>query len=158
MFPLTQVGDLPSTDMPPSIRELYEEAATVAAVSPRAGAALARATVERLIKHLDTEAKPGDTLEKRIERLKLRVSSDLRTMLHVVRITGNDILHSAEPGALALMALDDTEGPQLLSLLLETANDLVDELITRQQTVQALHNKLPEWVQEKLVDGSAGTP
>lgn len=157
VYPLGGISANPHPDMPSEVRELYEEAAIVAAVSPRAGAALARATVERLVKLVDTGAKATDTLNTRVERLQQRVSSNLRTMLHVVRVTGNDVLHQEQPGVLAVMALDDTEGPQLLEHLLRTANDLVDELISRQHTVNDLHGKLPEWVQKKLASGPSST-
>jgi hypothetical protein len=48
------------------------------------------------------------------------------------------------------MALDDVEGPQLLELLLQTANDLVEELVTRPSTTRGLWTKLPEGVRARL--------
>src|SRR5688500_1715170 len=56
VYPQSRLGPMPHQDMPVEVRELYEEARTVAGVSRRAGAALARATVERLIKTLDPDA------------------------------------------------------------------------------------------------------
>lgn len=151
VYPLKRLGVQAHKDMPDDLHELYDEAVTVAAVSRRAGAALARALVERLIKHLDTEAKTGDDLNTRIERLQGRVSSDLRTMLHVVRVTGNDVLHHKDqPGELAVMVIDDTEGPELVEYLLETANDLVDELISRPRSTARLRGKLPESIRNRL--------
>lgn len=153
VYPLTSVGGKPHKDMPADVRELYEEAAAVAAVSRRAGAALARATVERLIKHLDTDANSHASLNARIERLESNVSSDLRTMLHIVRETGNQALHEKDqPGELAVMVLDDVEGPELLEYLLRTTNDLVEELITRPATTKAFREMLPEWVRKRLGD------
>jgi hypothetical protein len=37
IYPLTRVGSTPSTDMPAAVRELYEEAASVVAISRRPG-------------------------------------------------------------------------------------------------------------------------
>jgi hypothetical protein len=48
------------------------------------------------------------------------------------------------------MALDDHEGPQLLELLLQTANDLVEELVTRPATTSGLWVKLPEGYRNRL--------
>ncbi|HEY0448748.1 DUF4145 domain-containing protein, partial [Actinophytocola sp.] len=94
IYPLTRRGSRPHVDMPDEVRALYEEAAAVAVVSRRAGAALARATVERLIKHLDPDAPKKLALDKRIERIKaLGVSTPVGQMLDVVRVTGNGALH-----------------------------------------------------------------
>ncbi len=137
IFPLAKVGATPSPDMPVAARELYEEAAAVAVVSRRAGAALARAMVERLVKELDPDAPARATLEQRIARIRPGVTTSLAKMLDVVRVTGNQALHAQDqPGELVVLVLDDAEGPQLVELLLETANDLVDELVTRPATVQ----------------------
>ncbi len=65
-----RLGNAAHDDMPPHVRDLYEEAAAVAVVSPRAGAAFARVTVERLIKHLDPEAPTHANLDQRIVRIK----------------------------------------------------------------------------------------
>ncbi|MBV9140146.1 MAG: DUF4145 domain-containing protein [Pseudonocardiales bacterium] len=114
-------------------------------MSRRAGAALARATLERLIKVIDPDAPKRAKLEKRIDRLRLKVSTSLGRMLDVVRAAGNGALHvDDQPDDVVIMVLGDTEGPALLELLLQTANDLVDELITRPKTIEDLWNKLPE--------------
>ncbi|MGW5049766.1 DUF4145 domain-containing protein [Actinokineospora sp. NPDC004072] len=158
VFPLARLGKAAHRDMPAEVRELYEEAARVAAVSRRAGAALARATVERLIKHLDPEAPKGANLAGRIERIKARgVSTPVGQMLDVVRVTGNEALHSEQPGELAVMVLDDVEGPAMLEFLLETANDLVDELITRPAVTGDLWNKLPDGIKSKLTKPGSST-
>jgi hypothetical protein len=151
VFPTRRVGSPAHADMPAEVLELYEEAAEVAAVSRRAGAAFARVMVERLIKILDPGASPTAKLHQRIARLKSRVSTPLGQMLDVVRVTGNGAVHvDDQPDDLVIMALDDQEGPALLELLLETANDLVDELITRPKIVGDLWDKLPEAVKAQI--------
>lgn len=150
VYPRRSTGTPAHPDMPEPIRELYEEAAAVAAVSRRAGAALARATMERLIKHLDPGAPERAKLEQRIERLRPRVSADLWRMLTVVRVAGNQAVHVEDaPGELVILALDDEEGPAILELLLETVNDLVDELITRPKVKKDLFDTLPEQIRAK---------
>jgi hypothetical protein len=66
-------------------------------------------------------------------------------MLDVVRVVGNGALHVDEqPGDLVVIAMDDTTGPALVELLLQVANDLVDELITRPKTTHDYWDKLPD--------------
>jgi hypothetical protein len=118
--------------MPAQVRSLYQEAAAVAAVSRRAGAALARATIELLLKKIDPAAPNNARLDGRIQRIQRSVSTPLTQLLDVVRFTGNKMLHiEDQPAELVVLALDDEEGPQLVEHLLEATNDLVDELITR---------------------------
>jgi hypothetical protein len=57
------------------------------------GAALARCTVERLIKAPDPDAPTRANLDARIERIKSQVSVPLGEMLDVLRVTGNGTLH-----------------------------------------------------------------
>lgn len=150
LYPLQRLGDAPHELMPEPVRELYEEAAAVAGVSRRAGAALARATVERLLKHLDPDAPPGAKLVKRIARINERVSTPLADQLDIVRIAGNGAVHvDDEPDEIVVIALDDKEGPALLELLLDTANQLVDELIARPARTRSFWERLPPRVREK---------
>ncbi|UVS77346.1 hypothetical protein [Actinokineospora sp. UTMC 2448] len=53
-----------------------------------------------------------------------------------------------------MVAVDDTEDPQLVELLLETINDLVDELITKPKTVAGVRDRLPEALRNKLTSAS----
>lgn len=152
-----RLGSAAHDDMPPHVRKLYEEAAAVAVVSPRAGAAFARVTVERLIKHLDPGAPRGAKLEDRIVQIKRRdISTSLGRMLDVVRVTGNDAVHvKDQPNDLMVLVLDDEQGPEFVPLLLQVANDLVDELITKPRVAEELWGKIPERIQARI-DSSAG--
>lgn len=151
IYPLRSAGGPAHPDMPEAVRELYDEAAAVAAVSRRAGAALTRAMVERLIKDLDPDAPKNAKLNERIERLHRQVSTPLGKLLDVVRVVGNGALHvDDKPDELVVIAMDDTTGPPLIELMLQAANDLVDELITHPKTVQDLWDKLPTGVKATL--------
>ncbi len=72
-------------------------------------------------------------------------------------MTGNSALHQSASGAsdIVVIVLDDEEGPELLALLLQAANDLVEELITRPRVVAALWQKLPEAVRDRSEFGDA---
>lgn len=151
VHPQPRLGRPAHDDMPEDVKELYEEASAVSRVSRRAGAAMARVVVERLIKQIDDEAPSNANLAARISRLQGRVSTPLGQMLDVVRVSGNTAVHVDDnPSEIAVMVLNDTEGPELVALLLEVANDLVDELITRPRRSQDLHSRLPESVRARL--------
>jgi hypothetical protein len=148
VYPHARRGPAPHADMPQAARVLYQEAAAVATASLRAGAAMARAVVERLVKEIDDEAPARANLETRIGRLRPRVSTPLAQLLDVVRVTGNGALHS-DDSDIVVFALDDQEGPAVFALLLEAANGLVDELITKPRVVSEVWNKLPQAIRDK---------
>lgn len=151
IYPLARVGPQPHADMPEPVRDLYDEAAAVSVVSRRAGAALARATVERLVKHLDPDAPTKARLDDRIARLSGRISTPLQQLLDIVRVLGNDMLHvDDEPGELVVLVLDDEQGPEVIELVLRAANDLVDELITRPKTTGTLWSHLSPGTQKAI--------
>jgi hypothetical protein len=89
VYPHRHLGAPPHPDMPAQVRSLYQEAAAVAAVSRRAGAALARATIELLLKKIDPAAPNNARLDGRIQRIQRSVSTPLTQLLDVVRFTGN---------------------------------------------------------------------
>lgn len=148
IYPHARTGPAPHPEMPQSVRLLYQEAAAVAIASLRAGAAMARTVVERLIKEIDNDAPPRANLETRIARLRPRVSTPLAQLLDVVRVTGNGALHSDDSDIVAF-ALDDHEGPAAFALLLQAANGLVDELITRPRVTSELWNMLPQTIRDR---------
>lgn len=150
IYPQGRVGSPPHAEMPPDVRELYEEAAAIAQVSRRAGAAMARAAVERLIRGLDPDAPKRAPLAARIQRLRGQVSTPLGQLLDVIRVTGNGVLHQDDsPDEIVILALDDKDGPEVLTLLLAAINDLVDELITRPRVANELWEKLPVTIRER---------
>jgi len=153
VHPPARLGAAAHPDMPADVRELYSEAGRVAAVSRRAGAALARAAVERLIKLLDPDAPTNATLNRRIDRIRPRVSAAVEQSLEVVRFVGNKMLHAEPPeqtGELIVMVLDDDEGPQMVEWLLAAVNDLVDELITKPRLAAAHADRLPDGIRSRL--------
>jgi Domain of unknown function (DUF4145) len=159
VHPARPAGAPPHQDMPVGVRDLYREAAAVAAVSRRAGAALARATVERLVKELDPDAPRRARLDQRIGRLRDRVSTPLAQLLDVVRFVGNGALHVDEqPDELVIITMDDTTGPALVEMMLQVANDLVDELITRPKTTSGYWDKLPDGVKAALQTNGVTAP
>jgi hypothetical protein len=148
VFPAESVAPVPHEEMPDAVRELYDEAAAVVGLSRRAGAALARAALERLLKSLDTEAPPRARLDDYIARVADRVTAPLSMMLTPVRHIGNKALHGADDTdeIIALYLGDVEEG--LVEILFEAINGVVDELISRPRISRELYERLPKAVRD----------
>lgn len=151
IHPRATSAPVPHALMPPDVHELYVEAAQVLPLSARAGAALLRAALERLIRHLDADdAMARDRLDERIARLKQRVSEPLGQLLDVVRYLGNEALHgTADSGELVYIYLNE-DTSEIADLLFDAINDLVDELIARPSTVAGVWSRLPEGVRRSI--------
>ncbi|MEO2133193.1 DUF4145 domain-containing protein [Microbacterium sp.] len=139
----------PHEMMPPEARGLYEEAREVVGISRRAGAALARAALERLLRTIDPTA-GRMSLAARIERIIPEVPAPLGQMLTVVRIAGNDSLHvDDDPHDVLVLVLDPGE-TEAVEMIFEAINDLVEEKIAKPDKVRALYAKIPESLREKV--------
>lgn len=149
VFPGVALGSPPHEEMPAEARELYEEAREVVGTSRRAGAALARAALERLLSVLD----PVDgrlSLFGRIDHVMPRVSGSLAKMLTLVRHAGNESVHpNSDPDDVMILVLDPAN-EAVVSVMFESINDLVDELISKPRRQQELFEKLPENVRGAL--------
>lgn len=107
--------------------------------SPRAAAALARASMEALLKELD----PGEerkNLQKRVGELRGRVTEQLWQVLTALRVVGNDSLHGGDEELIAVY-LNDSEG-EMAGTLFGAINALVDALITQPRTASELYAQI----------------
>ncbi|WP_164874479.1 DUF4145 domain-containing protein [Rathayibacter festucae] len=150
VYPVRSASDIEDAhpDMPESAAALYREARDVVPISRRAGAALARAALERLVKELDPDAPARASLDDRIVRLHTRVSQPLWDLLTVLRHTGNKSLHvDSEPDAATVLVLDPQD-EDALPILFGALNDLVDELVLRPRRTSELLAQVPEAVRE----------
>lgn len=156
VYPSASTAPVPHEEMPPGARELYVEAREVVGLSRRAGAALARASMERLLKALDPEA-GTTTLEKRIERVLPRVSSSLGDLLTVIRHAGNKSLHvEDDPDELTVLVLDPGE-EEVVDFMFTAINNLVDELITRPRKAAELYALVPQGVRDRVDKAKGAT-
>ena len=155
IYPPAGTAPVPHADMPPEAKELYEEAREVVGISRRAGAALARAALERLLKTLDPEAGKV-VLAARIERMVPQVPEPLGQMLTVIRVAGNAALHvDDEPDDVMVLVLDPGE-EEVVELIFEAINELVDEKVTRPKKVADLYSRVPESIRERVEKAAKG--
>lgn len=131
VWPALRLGDPSSPYLPDDVREVYEEARSVVAHSPRAAAALLRLAVERLATELgETEG----TLNARIGRLAKNGDITRTTIdaLDAVRLTGNNAVHE---GQIDPNGNDDLK---VALLLFQIVNRIADDTIGMQRTVEEL--------------------
>lgn len=145
VFPLSSSVDRPHVDMPPDARELYEEARNTYPVSRRAAAALARASLESLLRELTPE-QPRASLDELIASLSGLVNRRMWEVLTALRVLGNSTLHSQESDIKTIYMSE--EATELVDVIFGAINELVDELVTRPAQSKNLYDMLPPGVRE----------
>jgi len=136
---VTAVGPRPHVEMPAKVKEVYEEARSVAATSPRAGTALLRLALDILVRELLEDAS-RITLNDAIARViaERQLSQEAQRMMDVLRFHGNDALHP-------VVELDaEGEEEDLVPALAVFLNTLVEETIARAANAERMYQALPE--------------
>jgi hypothetical protein len=150
VYPNTSSAPFPHADMPETVLPLHEEARSIVNHSRRGAAALARATMELLLRELDPEAPRGARLDDRILRVENKVSSGLAELLTFIRHVGNQSLHvtGAPDDAVVLVLNPDHSEP--VEAIFEAINELVDELKTKPERNSRLSALVPATVREAI--------
>lgn len=151
VYPQTLTAPAPHPDMTADVRDIYEEARKVLPISRRAGAALARAALEKQVKLLDPDAPKDARLDDLIARLSSMVSTGLSERLDIIRHVGNKALHGTGDDELVVLYLADSQGAdEIAESLFDAINDLIDELITRPARTREVWEKLPNGVRNTI--------
>jgi hypothetical protein len=144
VYPQASQVAKPHPEMPAGARELYEEAALVLPVSRRAAAALARASLERLLRALpDADSKAR--LDDLIAALGQRVSHRLWQILTALRYLGNDTLHAESESELVALYLEG-DGATVVEPVFGAINAIVEEVIVQPKVADNLYSMIPEGV------------
>lgn len=134
VHPSTGPVGAPSKDMPPTVRELYEEAGAVFQTSPKSSAALLRLALQHLLPEVGGKGKNiNDDINDLIEN---GLEDEMAKTMHALRIVGNEAVHPGE------ISVDDE--PYIAEALFDLLNQIVDQMITRPKRKQALWERLPE--------------
>lgn len=135
------VAEEANSDMPDSVKQLYDEAGLIYNKSPRAACALLRLAIDRLCNEL------GETdrdINKNIGALvKKGLPEAVQKALDVVRVVGNKAVH---PGQIAF-DVDDTNTAVMLMRLL---NIIVERMIAEPKEIDSLYQSLPESVKDAV--------
>lgn len=150
VYPTASPAPFPHPDMPDSVLPLYREARSVVNYSRRGAAALARATMELLLRELDPDAPKKARLDDRIARIEDKVSSGLGELLTFIRHVGNQSLHvtGAPDDAVVLVLNSDDSEP--VEAIFEAINELVDELKTKPARNARLAGLVPASVRDDV--------
>lgn len=135
IYPLSGSVQSPNQDMPPDIKDDYNEARSIVELSPRGAVAILRLCVQKLCRALGEK---GENINHDIKQLVSKgLPLKLQQALDSVRVVGNNAVH---PGQIDLK--DDRETAYKLFAFL---NVIVDILITQPNQIDEFYNtKLPD--------------
>ena len=119
VYPIAGHQSSPHPDMPENIRLIYEEAASISQLSPRASCALMRHAVEELVKDMGYK----DDLFNNIGQMYEEglIDDIIKDSLDIVRLTGNDALHGNQI---------DMNDQTNVDYMFELINEIVESLIS----------------------------
>ncbi len=139
IYPLTSSAPKADDNMPPKVKEIYEEARLVGICSPRAAAILLRVATERLTVHLG-ESNPKDNLDTRIGNLQKKNTLDPRAInsFDILRVTANEGAHDG------LLKLTGAEGAKAVDDLFFAINYIVEKTISEPARLDQMYGKLPQ--------------
>ena len=136
------VAEEANSDMPESVKQLYNEAGLIYNKSPRAACALLRLAIDWLCNEL------GETdrdINKNIGALvKKGLPTSVQQALDVVRVVGNKAVH---PGIISFDVDDKNTAIMLMRLL----NIITERMITEPKEIESLYEGLPDSVKESIV-------
>ena len=137
VFPTIKIGPPPDKDMPEILKVDYEEARSVANISPRAAAALLRLCIQNLCIHLVPENMKEKSINDMIGYLveKKLVGEKEQKMLDSVRVIGNNAVHPSK--------LEIADFPETVNLLFYIVTKLIYSCITEPAEINSLYASLP---------------
>ena len=138
IYPAVRTSPPANDDLDDSIKSIYNEAADIANISPRAACALLRLAIQMLLEQLGGTGHINEDIKNLVKK---GLSPQIQQALDIVRITGNNAVHPGE------IDFDDTTDVQVLFGLI---NIIVDVLITRPKQINEIFERLPEKDKENI--------
>lgn len=134
VYPIACLAPLPNKDMPEDVREIYNEAREVSALSSRAATALLRLALEKLLPQVGAKK---DSIDKMIGELVGKgLPKEIEKALDILRVIGNEAVH---PGT-----IDLDDNPNVSYALFKIMNIVVDRMITQQKEIDDVYSLIPE--------------
>lgn len=141
IWPPVLTAPLPVPDMPADVKEVYNEARSIAIASPRAAAALLRLALERLCASLVTD--PDTSLNKAIGELVTKgLPERLQKAMDTLRCTGNNAIH---PGQ-----IDIDDSAETVGALFKLMNIIVERMITEEAMIDDIFDSLPDGQKQQV--------
>ncbi|MDE8674688.1 DUF4145 domain-containing protein [Priestia aryabhattai] len=143
VYPQNLNVEPPNPDMPKDIESLYNEARSIAHLSPRSAAALLRLALEKLLICLGAQKGTIDSMiQSLIKKDIISPSGHVRKALDTIREIGNAGVHPT--------SIDLDENPKASFALFKVINFVVEKMITDQKTMDEIYNYIPKEKREKL--------
>lgn len=140
LFPRKMIVQDPSDNVPEKIKDIYIEAGKVLMDSPRASGALIRLALELLLQHVN---KNNLGLNENVKELiKSNIPEDLIKAMTILRVNGNDIMHTGEIKIL--------EKEEEVAYLFDLFNMIVEEMITRPKKLNESYKRIPESIRKEI--------
>lgn len=135
---ISSIAPTPNTDMPIAAKEIYQEAASIVELSPRAAVGLLRLASQIIV---DEVIDGKGSLNDKIGKLGAKLGSDdlITQGLDVMRVYGNDNVHPTQTTQIKLT--DTAEDAKILFVIL---NYIVTALITPSLGIARLHDALSD--------------
>ncbi|SEP46849.1 DUF4145 domain-containing protein [Propionispora vibrioides] len=136
LYPAKAINSLPAPheDLPDELLADYEEARSIAHLSPRGSAALLRLVLQKLSKHLGAK---GTNINEDIKYLVNEgLPQRLQQAFDIVRIIGNNAVH---PGY-----IDLNDNIEIVHKLFTLINIITEHLITQPKMISKLYDDLPK--------------
>ncbi len=142
LYPASQPNTLPAPhkDLPESLILDYEEARSIAHLSPRSAAALLRLLVEKLCVRLGAKGKNINDFIA--DLVKKGLPKEVQQAFDILRLVGNNAVH---PGQINL---DDNL--EIVNGLFTVINISVEHLITQPALLEKLYSGLPQSKREAI--------
>jgi len=135
------VAEEANSDMPDSVKQLYNEAGLIYNKSPRAACALLRLAIDRLCNELgetdrDISKNIGALVEKGLPKT-------IQQALDIVRVVGNKAVH---PGQIAFNVDDQNTALMLMKLV----NMITERMISEPNEINTMFEQLPESIKASI--------
>ena len=139
LYPDRGNAPLPNEDTPDDVLKHYEEAASVANLSPRAASALLRLGIQKLCVHLGGK---GENINEDVATLVNRgLPKQIQRSLDIVRVIGN---HAVHPGQI------DVDNPETVGILFHLINVIVETMISSPKRIDSVYDSLPESARQAI--------
>ncbi|PZD61158.1 DUF4145 domain-containing protein [Pantoea ananatis] len=140
IHPLTLIAPMANDDMPADCLDVYNEARSIASLSPKGAAALLRLCIQMLMPHLGQK---GKNINEDIGALvKSGLPVQVQQALDVCRVIGNNAVHPGE-------IMFDEEN-QVVNTLFGLVNFIVENQITQPKQLAAMYESLPDGAKEGI--------
>jgi hypothetical protein len=141
VYPIASNVPSPNNDLNEEIRNLYQEAASIAEYSPRGATAILRLALQKLLIQLGKKGKDINSDIK--EMVAGGLNPKIQQALDIVRVVGNNAVH---PGQ-----IDMDDNNEIASRLFHILNFIADELISKPKELESLYSGIiPETTKQQI--------